>query len=961
MLKNISISILFFVFIMTGNVNGKIQDSISLKGCWGFQKDPADEGIEKKWYLINFKDSIFLPGSMIEQNKGNKITLQTKWTGSIYDSSWFFNPRMEKYRQPNNLKYPFWLTPKCHYVGPAWYQKKIQIPQEWKSRRILLYLERPHWETKVWIDSIEVGMQNSLSTPHIYDLTSLINTGEYTITIRVDNRIKEINVGPDSHSLTDHTQGNWNGITGKIEIGTEPIVYIDNTKLFPNIQNKSIKAVIYIGNNLNESLTGKINIYAESFNSSEKIQFPSKSTQIEIKTDTTKIELYYFLGDNAQLWDEFNPVLYTLKLSLESKAGKSEKEVLFGIREFKTNGTRFEINGSPVFLRGNVDCAAFPLTGYPPTDITSWEKIFKTYQSYGLNHARFHSWCPPEAAFIAADMTGIYLQVEAASWANHGTSIGDGKPIDKYIYDETKRIINAYGNHPSFCMMAYSNEPAGKNQVEFLGKYVEYWKLKDNRRVYTSASIGRSWPLVPQNEFIVRSETRGLPWNNTPQSIFDYYEKIEQYTVPYVAHEMGQYCVFPNFNEIKKYAGAFKAKNFEIFRDELNEHGMGKLAHDFLMASGKLQVLCYKSEIEASLRTPGNAGFQLLSLNDFPGQGTALVGVVDVFWDDKGYISANEFNRFCNAVVPLARIPKFVYYNNETFRASVEVANFGPDTINNITPKWIIKYSNGNIFSKGTLPELTIPYGNCISLGEIEQELTKINEAVKLNFEVQIGKFINDWDFWVYPAGSVSVDTSNIYICRTPDEKAKLVLQNGGMVLVLGAGKVENGKNIIQHFKPVFWNTSWFQMRPPHTIGILCDTSHPVFQNFPTEFHSNLQWWELLQNQQVMNIDSFPKEFKPIIQPIDTWFLSRKLAILFEAKVNKGKIIVCSTNLESDLDKRPVAKQLYTSLINYMNSNKFDPKYSVDYELIRELFIEKERPDWNSYTNDNPDELKPKQ
>ncbi|MBN2521256.1 MAG: beta-glucuronidase, partial [Bacteroidales bacterium] len=475
MLKKISISILLLVFITIFNVNGKIQDSISLKGLWGFQKDPADEGIEKKWYLFNFKDSILLPGSMIEQNKGDKLTLQTKWTGSIYDSSWFYNPRMEKYRQSGNLKFPFWLTPKCHYLGSAWYQKKIIIPPEWESQRIILFMERPHWETRVWIDSTETGIQNSLSTPHVYDITSLIDTGTYTITVRVDNRIKEINVGPDSHSLTDHTQGNWNGIAGKIEIRTEPLVYIDEAKLFPDIQNKSVKAVINIINTLNESLAGNINMDAESLNSFKKIQFPLKLTQIEIKTDTTKIELYYFMGDNAQLWDEFNPVLYTLKLSLESKAGKSEKEIIFGIREFKTNGTLFEINGRPVFLRGNVDCAAFPLTGYPATDIASWERIFKICKSYGLNHVRFHSWCPPEAAFIAADMIGIYLQVEAASWANHGTTIGDGDPIDKYIYDETERIINAYGNHPSFCMMAYGNEPAGKNQVEFLGKYVEYW------------------------------------------------------------------------------------------------------------------------------------------------------------------------------------------------------------------------------------------------------------------------------------------------------------------------------------------------------------------------------------------------------------------------------------------------------------------------------------------------------
>jgi hypothetical protein len=509
-------------------------------------------------------------------------------------------------------------------------------------------------------------------------------------------------------------------------------------------------------------------------------------------------------------------------------------------------------------------------------------------------------------------------------------------------------------------MMAYGNEPAGQNQVEYLGKFVNYWKAKDNRRVYTSASIARSWPLVPESEFIVRSEPRGLPWNEQPQNTFDYFERIKNYTVPYVVHELGQYCVFPNFKEIEKYTGVYKARNFELFKEELAKNHMGDQAEDFLMASGKLQVLCYKSEIEAALRTANLAGIQLLSLNDYSGQGTALVGVLDAFWDEKGYVSESEFKQFFGATVPLARIPKFVFRNSENFHAECEVFHFGSNPLNNITPQWKITDSKKAIIAQGLLEKRDIPIDNCISLGAIDLSLSKFTKAEKLNLELNVGNHVNNWNFWVYPDELPIQNNGNIYFCNKLDEKAESILRNGGKVFLNAAGIVENGKDVIQSLKPVFWNTSWFKMRPPHTTGILCDPSHPAFEYFPTEYHSDLQWWEILDGQQVMNLELFPPEFKPLVQPIDTWFLNRRLALLFEAQVGKGKIIVCSADLQSNINERPAARQLLFSLTKYMLSDQFNPKYKIEYSIIAELFEKKERPGINFYTKQSTDDLKPK-
>lgn len=934
---------------------------ISLAGKWRFKIDAKDEGVKGKWYSTVLPESVNLPGSMAENLKGDDITLKTKWTGSIYDSSYFFHPRLEKYRKPGNIKIPFWLTPAKHYTGAAWYQKDIEIPANWKGKRLVLSLEYPHSETKVWIDDIEIGTQYTFVVAQNFELPANLKVGKHTITLLIDNRIKAINVGQDSHSLTDHTQGNWNGVVGKMEVIAGSPVYFEDIQVYPDLKNKSAKVKIQLKANAKQSSTGKITLAATTFNTKNALQVKPVTAVYQITNGDGALEINLPMGDKIATWDEFDPALYRLTATLLSKDGKKdEKKLQFGMREFKAVGRTFEINGRPVFLRGTVNNCEFPLTGYPSMDVAAWVRIFKISKAHGLNHMRFHSFCPPEAAFVAADQIGFYLQPEGPSWANHGSSIGDGKPIDQFIYDETNRMTKNYGNYASFCMMAYGNEPRGK-QVEYLTKFNNYWKAKDSRRLYTGASVGGSWPVIPNNEFMVRAGARGLDWGRKPESISTYAKQIEQFTVPFVAHEMGQYCAYPNFDEIKKYTGVYRAKNFEMFQEDLKDHDMADQGHDFLMASGKLQALCYKNEIEKALRTPNYNGYQLLSLNDYPGQGTALVGVLDAFWDEKGYISAKEFKRFSNSTVPLLKVSKFVFTNNETLAAAVEVAHFGKAPIENAKLSWTLKDDSGANVANGNFSPKTLAVTNCITIGEIKFPLNNITKATKLKLEVTIEgtEFANDWSFWVYPAQLPQVK-SNVYYCTSLDDKAQSVLADGGSVFLNASGKVVKGKEVVQTFLPVFWNTSWFKMRPPHTLGILCDPKHAAFNHFPTDFHSDMQWWEIVNKSQVMNLEDFPSGFKPIIQPIDTWFLNRRLALVFEAKVGKGRLVVSSANLSPDLKDAPAAQQIYFSLQQYMMSAQFNPKYEVAFNTVKDIFESPSKIQFDTFTKDSPDELKVK-
>jgi len=926
----------------------EIREKLSLAGEWKFRIDSLDQGIENKWYNDLAIETVKLPGSMAENGKGDEVTLKTDWTGEIVDRSYFTDKKYERYRQQGNIKIPFWLKPVKYYKGVAWYQKEVDLPTGWNGKHIVLFLERPHWETTVYVNGKKAGTENSLAVAHQFDITDLLISGKNKISIRIDNRVV-IPVGINSHSISDHTQSNWNGIVGDISLRATSKVFIREVRIYPDLQGKKAKIIVALSNKSEARFKGEVNIKCEGFNSGQSQKL--KNLTVAANTDSNELQLVidYPMGDKIELWSEYKPSLYKLSVNLKGAKGEEldSRTEDFGMRDFKTSGTRFEVNGQQIFLRGTLECCIFPLTGYPPTDVISWTKVLQTFKDYGLNTVRFHSWCPPEAAFIAADKLGIYFQIECSSWANSGTSIGDGGSIDDFIYKEGDRILSAYGNHPSFCMLAYGNEPAGKNQNAYLGKLLTYWKAKDNRRVYTS---GAGWPVIPENDYNLTSEPRIQRWGEglqsiinkePPQTMFDYHDIISKFTIPTVSHEIGQWCVYPDFKEISKYTGVLKPTNFEIFRESLIENSMGDQAEDFLMASGKLQALCYKADIEAALRTPGFAGFHLLQLHDFPGQGTALVGILNPFFESKGYITPEEFRMFCNETVPLIRMKKLVYNNNEVFKASVEIAHFGEKPLQKAEIICQVTNENGEIIRKEIFTKDRIEIGNCSEIGLYQMDLSDLMKAQKLTLEVLLKDtpYKNRWDFWVYPAIE-EVKNGKVLVTDKLDVNAENKLKNGGSVLLLTYGKVgkEKGAQVAIGFSTVFWNTAWTNNQPPHTLGILCDPRNPVFNDFPTEFHSNWQWWDPVSHSQAMIIDGFPLNLKPLIQPIDTWFENRRLALAFEAKTNGGKLIVCSIDLKNISEERISSKQLYISILNYMNSENFNPQVEVDMSKVKELF-----------------------
>lgn len=915
--------ILLIVFCLAAN-NIRGADTSSLAGDWLFALDRTDQGVSEKWFDKDLKDRITLPGILQAQNYGDDVSRQTPWVLSLYDKYWFEREDYKKYAQAGNVKVPFLSQPPKHYLGAAWYQKEVEIPANWNGKHFILFLERPHWGSTVWLDDREIGSNLSLVAPHEYDLGN-ISTGKHRISVRVDNRML-MNYRPDAHSISDSLGMSWNGIIGKVELRATSPVWIDDVQVYPDAEKKSATIKIKIGNSTAQGGSGILT--ANSTDTNVRWSETGGTAEIEVQ-----------LPKDAITWDEFHPVLQKMNLQLKGSKADDSREISFGLRNFRSAGNEFKLNGRTIYFRGTHHGGDFPLTGYPPTDLAYWKKIFQINKDWGINHVRFHSFCPPEAAFQAADEIGIYLQIEPGMW----NEVSPDTPMEKMLYQETERIIHAYGNHPSFLLLSPSNEPKGRWKEAF-DKWIAFYRQADSRRLYTNGT-GHTEKEVPNlaegTDYLVMQRIGPkMLRGNSAWFGKDYGKSLDEVTIPVISHELGQWDAYPDYNIIKKFTGYLQPGNYEIFRDSLAAHNLLDKNKDFAYASGKYQLECYKEEIEANLRTPKMYGFQLLDLHDYLGQGTALVGLLDTFWQEKGYVKAAEFRRFNSQTVPLARLYKRVFRSNEPFDVETEIAHFGEKPLEKAIPYWKIVDSNGKIVANGELQAKTVPIGKNFPLGKVSVDLSKL--AAPNEYKLVVGlkntAFENDWNFWVYPSRVSDAEPKDVFITHSWDE-AEVKLNAGGKVLYMPRKADLEWNSPPLDTVPVFWtrlmNPAWGRM-----LGLWIDKASPALADFPTDSFFDWQWTELVKNARAINLDKLPKNLQPIVQPIDDWNRNYKLGMIFEAKVGNGKLLVSSADLENDLEERVVARQLRRSILNYMAGAKFNPQTSVSSESFREILFD---------------------
>jgi len=947
---------LLLAIILMGYANSTIaKDAIKLSGTWNFRLDADKVGIAEKWYGQQFEDTVQLPGTTDENQKG------------VYK-----NEKDEKR-----------LSRVWYWKGPAWYQKQVTIPKSWTGKKLTLFFERGK-DIRVWVDETFCGWENTLSAAQVFDVTKAMTPGKHTITIVINNA-KLPPVGP-AHAVDERTQTNWNGIVGKMELNATAPVWLEDVQVYPNAAKKEARVRAVIGNITGESFTGQISVGCESYNVDKPATFKGQTVKVKGDAKESVVEFVYKPGDDVPLWDEFSPAMLQLSLKLDTTAGdgqySNERSVNFGMRDFVKKRNRFMINGKSVFLRGRLDCANYPLTGYPPMDKAEWKRILSITKDWGINHYRFHSWCPPEAAFEAADELGVYFQaelpnkrgrfredesLEAAYWNIDRLNVESTETKVSH-FDYTKRegelIFKDFGNHPSFVMFTLGNE-LGRNAGMF--ELVDHFRKTDPRHLYAQGSGNMHWnPSLPAgDDFWVTAKVakgtkplRGsffiLDFSNAPiesyppSTMFDFSESIEGVEVPMVGHETGQYQVYPDYRDIPKFTGVVKARNYEIFRERLKEAGMLDQAHDFVMASGALSAICYRADIEIALRTKGLGGIQLLDIQDFPGQGTALVGMLNDFMESKGVIEPEKWRQFFCETVPLIRMKKYTWTTDEIFIARAQVAHYGPSDIENAQVTWTVTDSKGKRIAGDAFDKVTIKQGRVFDVDMFSLPLKKVAIPQKLTITLAIEgtKFRNDYNIWVYPSKVNTKAPRGVMVADSfQAEETQKHLAKGGKVLLLP--KLDKLPYSVKGgFQCEFWSPMFAASAvkkgvepPPGTLGFICDPKTPALAKFPTDFHTNWQWWHLLKNSRPIKFDDTPDDYRPTVQMIDNFVRNSKLGLIAETKVGKGKMLICSIDLLGQQD-RPEARQLLHSLLQYAGSRKFSPKAEIDVELLNKLFPE---------------------
>lgn len=892
------------------------------------------------------------------------------------------------------------FTRRHTYEGEARISRKITVP-DYGTDRLFVLAERAR-ALRLLVDgeACSVFRQGTLSTPYIFELTGAA-PGEHEFTFLSDNSYPGMPKAAIYYSsaATDETQTNWNGILGECSMYTRPQNFIDSLRVYPRAVKKEEKnkAGGYVLDVCVELAPGAKKVYkdAKIILQSEALaagELEDTQTLTEIisysgeglaeagtdKEENPKTMEIWFrdlpLRENVKLWDEDEGNLYEMAVTLdngmsaEDKGGSTaECRTRFGIRSFGDNGSgRLALNGRAIFLRGEANCAEYPETGHPPMTIPEWKEMLLKYRSYGINFVRFHSHCEPEAAFAAADELGMLLQPELSHW-DPKDAFGTEESY-RYYRAELVDLLKTYANHPSFVMLTLGNELQAQDEGrERMRELVRTAKRMDPTRLYANGSnafYGEEG-CDPESDFytsqsckdvVIRgtfSGMRGYLNENYPSADRTYDEAMaeirKEYQKPVFSFEVGQFEVLPDFEELESFHGISDPVNLKLIKKRVEERGLLATWEKYVEATGELSRLAYREEIEAAMRTRELSGISLLGLQDFPGQGTALVGMMNSHLEPKPYDFARpeRFREFFQECRILVKLPHYTYEAGERLIAEVEAANFGKRNIEGVFC-WTLAgkksvSENGNcepaeIKSKNTViatgedTEITICRpGSYTEVGSLDIPLDFVEKNTALTLKVRIGDSISAYPIWVYRK-TTPVCPENVYETRAFDVKTREILQNGGRVYLSPDADKESLPNSIKtQFTTDFWSVGTFADQEGG-MGQLIDTEHPIFKEFPTDFHTDWQWWIMATKRAVI----LPHPMKTIITEMDSYAFLRPMAQMIEFRCLKGKVLLSTMELHKS-QQYPEVRALQASIYTYLSGENFEPAEEITEEELSML------------------------
>lgn len=839
------------------------------------------------------------------------------------------------------------FTRKYTYEGPARFIRRFDPGatdagrEVFAGKRIFLEAERAR-ALRLFINGSEVPefKPSSLSTPHVFEVTGLLEE-ECEIMLESDNSYPEMSRKDIVYSsaATDETQTNWNGIVGYLRLRTEDSVFVDELRVYPKENTLTVEADVCAS----EWWKGEMALHSPALKAAAFREISVKEGRETITFDALPLK------EDIKRWDEYEGNLYELSASL---SGFDIKTVTFGVRDFgKDPKGRLALNGRAIFLRSEANCCVFPETGYEPATTEEWMEVLKTYQSYGVNCMRFHSHCPPEAAFAAADRMGILMQPELSHW--NPKDVFESEESVIYYRRELAAVIRSLANHPSFVMLTLGNELQGtETGRRRMSELVKLAQEQDSTRMYANGSnnaYNRTEGCDPDSDFFTSMRSYGEDLRGTFDGMKGYinhrYPNTENnfdqamahirqsYQGPVFGFEVGQFEILPDFEELKDFKGVTSPANLELIQERVKERGLEGIWKKYVEATGELSLLGYREEVEAAMRTEQFSGLSLLGLQDFPGQGTALVGMLNSHLKPKPYDFARpeRFRAFFRQQQLLALMPKYTYENTEEIKCEVRVANFGKKEMTG----HIVCELRGENFraEKGTESTVICPVGELTKAGTFAFDLKEINRPCRLELVLSLEKdFVSElshsYPVWVYPAGTEHVPVG-VFETEHFGREAKQALEEGKTVYLTPPSTREAMPQSIQaQFTTDFWSVGTFHWQEGG-MGQLIDNKHPLFENFPTEFHTNWQWWPMAVQRAVI----LPEKYEAIVTEMDSYAYLRPMAQLLECRCGGGKLLFSTMGLQN-LQQYPEARALLNAIYRYLDSEKFAPAQEISPEVF---------------------------
>ena len=876
--------------------------------------------------IPGLRAAVSLPGTLDENGVGFPDDPEKQWKAEEVRRMGFWRPG-----DPIVTR----LTRKHAFEGLARVSRAVDWPAP-EGKRVFADVERAR-QLRLLVNGGEAPRCRpaTLSTPYTFEITGLAN-GRDQFTFLSDNSYpgwpREAILY--SSAASDETQTNWNGLLGYLRIRVEEPVFLSDVRAYPRGDHLRVAVEIDAA----RPWQGVLHVACDALAEEATLAVSMLPGRREYRLDCK-------LRSDIRRWDLEEGNLYDITVSAPGLAPYTAR---FGVRDFEARNGHFHLNGRRVFLRGEANCAVFPETGYCPMDAESWKKILLQYRAYGVNCLRFHSHCPPEAAFTAADALGMLMQPELSHW--DPAHAFESEAAKRYYRDEWMQILRHLANHPSFVMLTMGNElQADEAGHAFMDELLQAARQYDPTRLYASGSNAHYGErgADPRSDFYTAMQFRSLDmratcdgpigWLNQayPHACHDYSAAMDairrETRQPVFSFEVGQYEILPDFDEIRDYHGVASPENLKHIQKKVREKGLDKDWRRRVEATGESSLLCYRAEVEAALRTPDYSGISLLGLQDFPGQGTALVGMMNAHLKPKpcDFARPERFAAFFRDALPLALLPRYTYTAGERLTATVKMANYGKQELSG-KPAWEIR---GEGFQKqGNLPEAKAPAGGLYDLGAISASLDGVDQPTELTLTLSFCGIQNEYPLWVYP-DTRPVCPEAVYECRAFDEKARDALQAGGIVyLSPDSTEAALPRSIPAQFSPDFWSVCTF----PHQaggMGQLIDKSHPLFKAFPTAAWNTWQWWPMATRRALL----LPEKIDCIIEEMDSYALLRPMAKLFECRCGKGRLLVSSLGLHQLL-QYPEARALQSAVYAYLASDAFAPRQRLSPDWISACF-----------------------